>query len=940
MLFNGSFKNIKNVGRAYCTNPKKYAVLLPKTTFPLKLTGKKLIERDENIYSSTEFERLYNWQRGHLSEPEFVLHDGPPYANGRPHMGHAINKILKDTILRNEILKGNKVHYIPGWDCHGLPIELKALSNSKEKDPIEIRKRARNFAKEAIEEQKKIFMSWGVIGDWKHSYTTFSKDYMKLQLRQFFKLYKKNLVYRDIKPVHWSPSSQTALAEAELEYNEKHKSLSAYIQLKIKSVPKISSLADKDVYAIIWTTTPWTLPSNQAVCFNKDFSYSILKNPDTNEIYIVSTDLADDVSKILNINFEAVQIVTGNALDEIVYEHPVYKNKLYNFLPSTHVTNAKGTGLVHLAGAHGPDDFLVCLKNKMQIVDLVDDKGCYTSEAGPSLQGKTCLTDGNNAVLEILGKNLLHKEMLTHSYPYDWRTKKPVIIKASKQWFINTQAIKSRAVELLEDVNILPHDRSEIYKTNLITQIEKRPYWCISRQRKWGVPIPVLYNKTTSETIINENTISHHCRLVDEKGTDFWWKLNGQELLPENTCSKSDDIEKCEDIMDIWLDSGLSWSKVLEGPKVADMYLEGVDQFTGWFQSSLLTSVALRDKAPYKTIYVHGFAVDENGIKMSKSIGNVVDPEEITKGKKGQNVYGVDTLRWWVACHANQQALANVSPNVLESSAEEVQKIRSVLRFALGCLSDYENKDLNKSRLLLIDRYMLHLLYQFHNKISQHMQNFQYHKVSIAVINLLTNSVSALYYNSIKDRLYCDIQTSTERRAAQFTLFQIFEIITQSVAPMLPHLVEELYLHFTQKENKTFFTSKHSQPTEDWNNSQIEKLFEVILGCKREVNKEAGANTINKIVDIIFSKDVYKNTIKPLTSLEELEKQLVDILQVSHVNIIESDLIEPYKISVSESKKCSCPRCRKVNSEKENELCMRCYEVCNSMNSQTAIFTN
>ncbi|XP_057652839.1 isoleucine--tRNA ligase, mitochondrial [Diorhabda carinulata] len=947
MLFKNNIRGINYINKAsFCAksqSSKKYSrtILLPKTQFPLKLNNSKIVERDESVYNSAGFEKLYDWQRAHLSEPEFILHDGPPYANGNSHMGHAINKILKDTILRSKILSGNKVHYIPGWDCHGLPIELKALTGVKEEDPIEIRNKARNFAKEAIETQKGMFKSWGVLGDWKNAYTTYSADYMKLQFRQFFKLYEKNYIYRDVKPVFWSPSSMTALAEAELEYNEKHESTSAYVKVKIIDKPKLEICATKNLYAIIWTTTPWTLPSNQGICYNKVLSYSIVKSSNfQDDLFIMSTDLVDDIAKVLNTTLEVVEVIPGSDLEGIVYQHPLYQDKTHNFISASHVSNTKGTGLVHLAGAHGPDDFLVCRENNLSIVDLIDDTGCYVTEAGPSLKGKYSLTEGNDAVLELVQDNLLHKKIITHSYPYDWRTNKPVIIKASKQWFINTESIKNRAVELLEDVKIFPADRSEIYKNNLIKQIQKRPYWCISRQRKWGVPIPILYNKTLSDVIINEDSISHYCRLVDEVGTDFWWKMNTEELLTENMYQSNDNIVKCEDIMDIWLDSGLSWSKVLDGAKVADMYLEGVDQFTGWFQSSLLTSVALRDKAPYKSIYVHGFAVDQNGIKMSKSLGNVVDPLEITTGKNDKTTYGVDVLRWWVTCHANQHALASVNTNTLDSSAEEVQKIRSVLRFAIGALSDYENENIEKSKLLFIDRYMLHLLYSYHNKALEFMENFQYHKLSNAVINFLTNSVSALYFNSIKDRLYCNIVDSTERRSAQFTLYQILEIVTQSIAPMLPHLVEELYLYFLQKQNTSYFTSEHSKPTDEWKDSKIEKLFDIILLCKRDINKEIGANTTDKVVEIMFAKDVCFYDIKPISNLKELEKQLIDILQVSNVIVTQGDISKSYRINITQSKKHVCPRCRKVNADHDDELCRRCYEAFNYLRSKSSFVIN
>ncbi|CAG9862199.1 unnamed protein product [Phyllotreta striolata] len=942
-MFN-KLRNFKNFNTfCYCTKARyNDTVLLPKTEFPLRLSQKKLQDRDQHIYTAGGFEDLYDWQRGHLSEPEFVLHDGPPYANGPPHMGHAINKILKDAIVRYEILNNKKVHYVPGWDCHGLPIELKALKDADAKglEPIELRAKARKFADKSIEDQKQVFKSWGVTANWKKYYTTHSTDYVKCQLRQFLKLYQKNYIFRDVKPVHWSPSSRTALAEAELEYNENHKSPSLHFTVRIKSLPKLGPL-NKNYYAILWTTTPWTIPSNQAVCYNPSLSYSIVKIPQLQEdaVYVIATDLVKEVSAILNTPIETVDEIKGSALEGATYEHPLYKSDKNDlkFVQAEHVSSSKGTGLVHSAGAHGPDDYLVALRNKFSIVDLVDDAGCFTTEAGSKFAGKYVLEAGNAAVLEALKEDssLLRLGDITHSYPYDWRTKQPVIIKASRQWFIDTDSIKRRAVESLENVRFLPSDKSDLHKSNLIKQIEKRPYWCISRQRKWGVPIPVLYDKTTSEPIINENTINHHLNLLDTVGVDFWWKCTAEQLLPTDSNSSSsynaNDVVKSEDIMDIWLDSGLSWAKVLDGSKTADVYLEGVDQLTGWFQSSLLTSVALRDKAPFKTVYVHGFAVDAKGAKMSKSLGNVVDPVEVVLGSRGKPGLGVDALRWWVTCHANRDLQASVGDKVLRACCDEVQKIRSVLRFAVAGLSDFnsariENQPLQ--HLQLIDRYLMHLLHRFQTKVADCMSEYQFHKISGLLNNLLTNSVSALYYTSIKDRLYCEPAESPARRSAQYTLYHVYETVSLAVAPMLPHLVEELHLHSRTKEAKTYFTACHRRVGDEWLNDDVEGLFRMILDWKREVNVEVGANTGDLDVEVVVSKEI-AGRIKKNIDLHELGGQLIDVFQVAGISVKEDPEYAPdaHKLRLNKSCKHFCPRCRKVSSLEENRLCCRCDNV-------------
>ncbi|KAJ3663117.1 hypothetical protein Zmor_007426 [Zophobas morio] len=924
---------------SYCTeneNKKKLysnTIFLPKTTFPLRLESEKLVERDEAITVSAEFDQLYKWQRSYLSEPEFVLHDGPPYANGRLHMGHALNKILKDTILRYHILKGHKVHYVLGWDCHGLPIELKALSKF-DASSLEIRSKARKFAEDTIQEQKEIFKSWGILGDWKKFYATYCPDYVKVQIKLFNKLYNKNLIYRDVKPIYWSPSSRTALAEAELEYNEHHISKSVFVKFKIQNFPNRSS---DGIYALIWTTTPWTLPANQLVCYNPSLSYSLVKNSRDKHLYIIASGALENLSQTLNCTFEIVENLSGDFLSHCTYIHPIYKDKTLKFLPASHATADKGTGLVHSAPAHGPEDFLMAVNYKMPINNMVNELGCYNSTVGQELEGKSVLKEGTDKVLQIIGDDIVHFHEYEHSYPYDWRTKKPVIIRASEQWFLDTESIKTRAIELLEDVKIIPLSKSDIYKRNLINQIQKRPYWCISRQRKWGVPIPVLFNKSNDDVLINEDLIRHYCMLIDNHGTDFWWQLPVEQLVPDELRQgvSVDQIQKGQDILDIWFDSGISWANVLEGDKIADMYLEGVDQFTGWFQSSLITSVALRDKAPYKAIYVHGFVVDEKGMKMSKSVGNVIDPLNIVKGTKNQKPYGIDTLRWWVACHANQDSLAHISKNVLQASADELHKIRSVIRFALGCLNDYQQPAVDYNSLSLLDKYMLHLLYLFHEQTQDAINDYQFHQICKSVINLLTTPVSALYYNGIKDRLYCDNLDATSRKASQYVLLQIFEIVTQAIAPIVPHLVEEMFQHLPQKSGRTYFASPHSKPEEFWKNEIVEKLMCTILNIKKEVNKVEGASTLESVVRISFPQNVKK--LIEGEKISDIDAELEDILQVSQVLVNYSDIKSDFNLEMFKTNYFTCARCRRVQSKRENELCARCSNVVDNFNARTAI---
>ncbi|KAK4876897.1 hypothetical protein RN001_009403 [Aquatica leii] len=940
------YEKLLKYNRFYCTknlNKSKFTntVLLPQTKFPLRLEKKKLIERDKYINNLSCFKDLYSWQKQNCSEPEFVLHDGPPYANGAPHMGHAINKILKDTIVRSKIIQGQKVDYVPGWDCHGLPIELKALKNNTHKlTPIEIRNKARNFAKNTIELQKAAFQSWGVIGNWDNSYLTFDNKYVINEIEMFMELYEKGLVFRDVKPVYWSPSSRTALAEAELEYNPQHTSTSTFVKFKLAKFPNAPEL-NENVHALIWTTTPWTLPSNQAICFNPNLSYSIVKYGETLDYFIIATNLIETLSKTLNTSFRIINTFNGTTLEGCTYLHPFHNGPESPFLRSDHATDSKGTGLVHTAPAHGPDDFLVALQNKLSILSIVDENGCYTNAAPPELQGLFVLSEGTTTVLDMLGDNIVHVSDFIHSYPYDWRTKKPVILRASNQWFLDTKKIKNRAIELLGNVKGVPLIFNEAYKKNLSDQIQKRPYWCISRQRSWGVPIPAFYEKSTGKPIINREIISHLSSLIDKHNSNCWWQLPVSSLLPQNILTNLntsiDNIEKGNDIFDIWFDSGLSWSYALKNDKVADVYLEGVDQFTGWFQSSLMTSVALRDKAPYKSIYVHGFVVDENGLKMSKSLGNVIDPVDVIEGKNSVKAYGVDTLRWWVVCHANSDSITHVTTNVLQSSSEEVQKIRSVLRFALGALCDYSDHPTIYSSLNLIDKYLLHLLLKFYLQVSDIYNSYKYEKLAPCVINFVTNPVSTLYYIAIKDRLYCDEADSYQRRSAQFVLHQIFTIVARSIAPVVPHLAEELHLHFPLKQTNSIFQIPLFEPDYAWCNNDISEFVENLLNVRKDLYKAVGPNTLDVNLHIQLSEHLFKKYQEIVTDHKDINREMADILQVSLVDVVLNSDLKDFSISYEKSWLHMCSRCRRVFAENENDLCRRCNLICSNLNKEAVV---
>ncbi|CAH2240984.1 jg19737 [Pararge aegeria aegeria] len=484
------------------TKTYSHTILFPKTDFPARSNNKT----KEEIQKTTQFSQLYNWQREHLSGPEFVLHDGPPYANGDLHMGHAVNKIIKDINNRSQILQGNKVHYIPGWDCHGLPIEFKALQSKTKKnepsDPVQTRKIARSFALETVERQKDAFRSWGVMADWDDQcYLTLNKKYVQNQLRQFYKMYKSGLIYRALKPVYWSPSSKTALAEAELEYDPQFKSKEVYVKMPMTKIPEPAKHLSEKMSAIIWTTTPWTLVANKAIAYSAHMMYAVVTlSSRPGELFLIAKDQIEELEKVLGADITILVDFEGRHLQGCSYTNNLSTDAL-PFLEADHVTKGKGTGLVHTAPAHGPDDFLVALKNNMTVECNVDELGQYTN-LGPKLDGLQVLAEGQDAVIKMLEHSILQTGTYTHSYPLDWRTKKPVIVRASDQWFIDTSALKEKALAALEKVTILPPTTADQSRQGFRAQLEKRPYWCISRQRAWGVPIPVLYRG--SDVILNE----------------------------------------------------------------------------------------------------------------------------------------------------------------------------------------------------------------------------------------------------------------------------------------------------------------------------------------------------------------------------------------------------------------------------------------------------
>ncbi|CAG8494859.1 11034_t:CDS:10 [Ambispora leptoticha] len=800
-------------------------LLLPKTNFPLRADAAKR----EITFRKRCTEDLYLWQLEHNPKELFILHDGPPYANGNLHIG---------------------------WDCHGLPIELKALSELKADgtvlSPMEIRKIARECALKAIETQRQDFMSWGIIGDWDNTYRTLDKEYEVRQLKVFHAMVKKGYIYRQNKPVYWSPSSRTALAEAELEYRDDHESRSVYVKFPVdKFSTSLSGIIPENnsIFALIWTTTPWTLPANQAVAINPKIIYSIVKVDFTSnkEYCIVAKERLNTLQQILGFeSFDFIAEFPGSALIGTEYKHPITKN-LHNIIAASHVTSESGTGLVHIAPGHGMDDYEACRELNLATFCPVDDFGRFTSEVGESsFEGKAVLTEGTTAVIEYLNANniLLKEQKYTHKYPYDWRTKKPIILRATSQWFANVKDIQQKAIMSLANVKMYPE--SALHR--LESFIKSRNEWCISRQRSWGVPIPVLYESETDVALLTDSSVQHIIEIIKMHGSDGWWTSDEQELVAPEYRDNGITYKRGIDTMDVWFDSGVSWTLIEEMFKrsgnepVADLYLEGSDQHRGWFQSSLLTSIAVSDKPPYSTIITHGFILDEKGRKMSKSLGNVVEPKTITQGGKNRQThppYGTDILRLLVASSEYTKDV-NIGKTFLSQVIDNMRKYRNTARFMLGNLNDFNYKDqVETESLKPIDRYLQHQLYHFGEQVNQAYAEFSISHIVQALNNFTNANLSAFYFEIVKDRLYADHAGSLSRRAVQTVLYQILNVYTLSLAPIVPHLAEEIYENYKiigSIPHNSVFQLGWYHLEKEWNNPSIASEFEILKDLRSEVN--------------------------------------------------------------------------------------------------------
>ncbi|MET3194379.1 isoleucine--tRNA ligase [Bacillus sp. OAE603] len=915
----------------------KDTLLMPKTDFPMR---GNLPQREPQIQEDWNAKDIYTKVMKHNAEkPSFILHDGPPYANGDLHMGHALNKVLKDFIVRFYNMNGYRSPYVPGWDTHGLPIE-QALANKKvnrkEMSVAEFRKLCEEYAYEQVDRQKEQFKRLGILGDWDRPYITLEKEYEAEQIKVFGKMATKGLIYKGLKPVYWSPSSESALAEAEIEYQDK-RSASIYVAFAVENGKNVLNGGEK---FIIWTTTPWTIPANLAVCLHPELSYDVVAvNGDK---FVVASELRESVSNELGWEDAVVEnTFNGSQLEGIVCKHPLYDRQSVVIL-GDHVTTDAGTGCVHTAPGHGEDDFRVGQQYGLDVLCPVDEKGVLTKEA-PGFEG-LFYDEANKEITKALEEKgaLLKLQFITHSYPHDWRTKKPIIFRATAQWFASIEAIRNQLMQAVQDTNWFP----AWGETRLFNMVRDRGDWCISRQRVWGVPIPVFYAED-GEAIITEETIEHVSNLFKENGSNIWFEKEAKELLPEGFThpgSPNGKFTKEKDIMDVWFDSGSSHQAVLttreELSFPADVYLEGSDQYRGWFNSSLSTSVAVTGQAPYKSVVSHGFVLDGEGRKMSKSIGNIVLPSKI------MNQYGSDILRLWVAS-VDYQSDVRISDALMKQVAEVYRKIRNTFRFLLGNLDGFnaETDALKFDELRELDQYMLVKLNDVVKTVRESYEKYEFATVYHTIQNFCTTDLSSFYFDLSKDVLYIEPKSNKDRLAIQTVLHESLQALTRLVAPILPHTAEEVWTHMAGTSVDSIFLTEMPEVNDFGNTTELVAKWEKFMDLRDDVLKALEVARNEKVIgkSLTASVKIYPNA-EVSDLLESINEDLKQLLIVSQVEVADRDTqvpqtaqkFETLSIEVSSATGETCERCWIVTEEvgKDEEhstLCLRCASVVKEM---------
>jgi len=896
----------------------KDQINLPKTAFSMKAN---LPIREPEILQLWNKIDLYKELRSsRKGEEKFVLHDGPPYANGNIHMGTALNKILKDIIVKFHQMDGKDSVYVPGWDCHGLPIEWKIeeqyKKNKKNKNEVpivEFRKECRSFAEKWIGVHKDQFKRLGVVGDWENYYSTMSFGAEAQIVRELGKFLKEGSLYRGFKPVLWSTVEKTALADAEVEYQD-HKSDTIYACFPVKS-SNIKEIENSNV--VIWTTTPWTIPANKALAYNESLDYLLIEINDDNEFknkkILIAEALLESVIKDCEIkDYKKLKKFKGKEFKNTICNHPFLDLGYDHDIPmleARFVTTEQGTGIVHCAPSHGPDDFNLCLNNGIKAIETVDGDGKYTKNV--SLFEGTHIFKANPIVIEKLKeqKKLLKNSELIHSYPHSWRSKAPLVHRATPQWFISMEShkLRSKALKAIDETIFYPSKGKERLKS----MIETRPDWCVSRQRVWGVPLPIFINKNNKEILVDDEVFENIAQIYEKEGSDCWFSDDPQKFLGKKY--KSEDFEKLSDIVEVWFDSGSTHSFVLEKRKdlkwPASMYLEGSDQHRGWFHSSLLESCGTRGRAPFETILSHGFVVDGKGLKMSKSLGNVIAPEDILKK------YGADILRIWVAS-SNYAEDLRIDYSILDQHSESYRKIRNTFRYLLGNLNDnledinFENIDIKE--LPELEQFMLHKLICLNLNFNRYFKIYDFHNLYKELLNFCTVDLSAFYFDIRKDTLYCDSKNSKKRKSTLITLSVILNSLLKWFAPILSFTTEEIY-QLVDKKFKSIHLEKFLHFPKKFTNKELNdkwaKLMKIRDICNLSIEEKRAKKEIGSSLESSLKLKLNQENFKLVEGID-----LAELCITSSVDIEKSDSDE-IEVITKKADGNKCPVCWKISKD-------------------------
>ncbi len=916
---------------------------LPKTDFSMRAN---LSEKEPKMVEKWDSERLYfKLMEKNEGKPDFILHDGPPFANGDIHLGHALNKILKDIIVRFKNMDGYRAPFIPGWDTHGLPIEVQAIKklkiNQDDVSTFEFRKICHDFAMKYIDSQKEQFKRLGVIGNFDDPYITLLPEFESRQIEVFGKMANSGVIYKGLKPVYWCPDCQTALAEAEIEYAEDTTN-SIFVKFKVNDDKGVFEGFDKEkISFVIWTTTTWTLPGNVAICINPVYTYALIKAND--EYVVIAKDLMDDFENRSGIeDLEIVKEFSGDELENITCFHPFIARDSLVIL-GDHVTLEAGTGCVHTAPGLGAEDFMACQKYGLPIIVPIDSKGHLNDEAG-EFSG-LFYEKANAAIVEKLKElnALVAIEPIAHQYPHCWRCKNPIVFRATEQWFASVDKFKADAVKAIEGVEWLPKWGEE----RISNMVKDRSDWCISRQRKWGVPIPIFYCADCGKEYFNEETMKIVSELFKEKGSNIWYATEADDILPKGTkCPHCgcEHFTKEEDIMDVWFDSGSSHYAVLTGENFekrwpADLYLEGNDQYRGWFQSSLLTSVAMGLGSPYKTVITHGMVVDGNGKKMSKSLGNGIDPLDVAKQ------FGVDILRLWVVS-ADYKTDVRISNDILKQHAESYRKIRNTARYILGNTSDFD-PDTNAVKyedMMEIDKWALMRVNELTKKVLEGYRNYEFHTLHHAIHNFCVIDMSNFYLDIIKDRLYTEKADSLARRSAQTAMHTILDYLVRLLAPVLCFTTEEIWNAMPKSKSmdaESPLFAGMPEVSEKLYDKDLDEKFEKFINIKNDVAKALEMARADKTIGHSLNAKVSLYAEGKLYEfLKANQEDLMTIFIVSDTEVCEGKNEDAYKgentdglyVSVSQAEGEKCERCwmysKTVGEDKDHPtLCARCAAV-------------